>query len=173
MTIICALQNSRTHRVWKILTRYVQWRRIKWSTYKVIGAGCDANIAMEVYGCNRVKGCSLWGQEPAAHTFKRTETWKFATNSKTYKTILHTPVPFRWNHILLVLSLVTQFCTNNSYSLNGNTLHYWLSYYEDYRHFEGILSLLSQSFELYVIVLHNIFTRDLWKTLKISKMTDY
>ena len=126
---------------------------------------------MDVYGCNRVKGCSLLGQEPAAHTFKRTETWKFATNSKTYKTILHTPVPFRWNHILLVLSLVTQFCTNNSYSLNGNTLHYWLSYYEDYRHFEGILSLLSQSFELYVIVLHNIFTRDLWKTLKITKMT--
>jgi hypothetical protein len=53
--------------------------------------------------------------------------------------------------------------TNNSYSLNGNTLHYWLSYYEDYRHFEGILS--KESFELYVIVLDDIFTRDLWYTL--------
>jgi hypothetical protein len=46
---------------------------------------------------------------------------------------------------------------------------YWLSYYEDYRHFEGILS--KESFELYVIVLDNIFTRDLWETPKIFKMT--
>lgn len=124
---------------------------------------------MDIYGCNRVKRCSWWGQEPAAHTFKRTETWKFATNSKTYQTILHTPVTFWWNHILSILSLVTQSCTNNSYSLNGNTLHYWLSYYEDYRHFEGILS--KESFELYVIVLDDIFTRDLWETPKIFKMT--
>lgn len=80
-----------------------------------------------------------------------------------------TPVTFWWNHILSILSLVTQSCTNNSYSLNGNTLHYWLSYYEDYRHFEGILS--KESFELYVIVLDDIFTRDLWETPKIFKMT--
>ena len=111
---------------------------------------------MDVYGCNRLKRCSWWGQQPA-------------TNSKTYKTILHTPVAFWWNHILSILSLVTQSCTNNSCSLNGNTLHYWLSYYEDYRHFEGILS--KESFELYVIVLDDIFTRDLWETPKIFKMT--
>ena len=62
---------------------------------------------------------------------------------------------------------VTPFCTNNSYSLYGNTLHYWLSYCEDYRHCEGILSLLSQAFELYMKVSLAIFGRHL-RFLKLT-----
>jgi hypothetical protein len=38
----CSLQNSRTHRPWKLLTRYAQWRRVKWSMLLGSIAGpCD------------------------------------------------------------------------------------------------------------------------------------
>jgi hypothetical protein len=44
----CSLQNSRTHRPWKLLTRYAQWRRVKWSMHKVGGREGGRNIIMDV-----------------------------------------------------------------------------------------------------------------------------
>ena len=126
-----------------------------------------------------MNGRSWWGSGAWSSHFKLTGmiicTWKFAINAKTYNTILQPPPsPFRKNHIALVLSVS---CTVSQYQLLQckreyfNTFHDWLSQYEDYRDFEGISSFLSQSFELYIIVLHNTSTDDLQKTANTSKMT--
>ena len=137
----------------------VAW--VKWSMHKVGGRDRGANIIVDVYRCHPVKGCFLVGEEPEAHTFKWFEmiicTRLFVEKSEKYKTILHTSRPPSDGIISIVLGQYVSNTILHSQLLQFkqdffNTLHDWLLQYEDYHQFERILSLLSQSFELYIVL---------------------